>query len=110
MKAECALWNGRRLGTGGRSLHDASCFVATTRKIVDAMKLVAAIIWTAASAKPFASMLPVLKPKRPSASAARPITSAHTVRLVRIDFVSVITGPFWVEESGSAVDALASAK
>src|SRR5215207_11463745 len=25
-------------------------------------------------------------------------------------FVSVITGPFWVEESGSAVDALASAK
>jgi hypothetical protein len=31
MKAEYALWNGRRLGAGGRSLYGASCFVATTQ-------------------------------------------------------------------------------
>src|SRR3954468_18818919 len=41
---------------------------------------------------------------------ARPIAFAHTVRLARIDLVSVMTGPFWVEERESGADAPARAR
>src|SRR4051812_39439963 len=98
MKAEC----GRRTRPptcrpAAETHHDASCFVATTRKTVEAMKLVAATICTAASAKPFVSTSAASNPRRPRMIVARPIAFAHTVRLARIDLVSVMTGPFWVE-------------
>src|SRR3982751_3674298 len=79
-------------------LHCPICFSAAMRKMVEAMKLPAATSWAAASAKPFTSMLPVLTPARLSTTDARPITLAQTVRLAKMDFVSVMVGPFcWME-------------